>query len=293
MANRYITIVNLLLASVGIYFGVVIFYAVLTAGLETGPVPHAPGTRESVPGPEPTPGLADVQPIVDRNLFNSGKQALADAAQGETPALDLDTLKQTGLKLKLWGTVAGPDGQAYAVIEDQKNREQQLLRPGDSVQNALVKMVLRHRVVLTVGGRDEVLVMEEPGVTRTAAGTPTAGAAPVPQMAAVEPAQQVRVPEEQVAQAIENIGDLLNQATFRPHIEDGQPAGISITGIKPNAIFRKLRLRNGDVITGVNGQTIASVEDAMSVFGTLSTEGPIQVNIKRRGREETLEYRIE
>ena len=56
---------------------------------------------------------------------------------------------------------------------------------------------------------------------------------------------------------------------------------------------RKLRLRNGDVITGVNGQTIASVEDAMSVFGTLSTDGPIQVNIKRRGREETLEYRIE
>ena len=114
-----------------------------------------------------------------------------------------------------------------------------------------------------------------------------------PRMAAATSAQQVTVPEEQVAQAIENIGDLLNQATFRPHIEDGQPAGISITGIKPNAIFRKLRLRNGDVITGVNGQTIASVEDAMSVFGTLSTDGPIQVNIKRRGREETLEYRIE
>jgi general secretion pathway protein C len=101
------------------------------------------------------------------------------------------------------------------------------------------------------------------------------------------------VPQDQVAQAIENIGDLLNQATFRPHLEDGRPAGISITGIKPNAIFRRLRLRNGDVITGVNGQTIASVEDAMGVFGTLSTDGPIQVNIKRRGREETLEYKIE
>jgi general secretion pathway protein C len=98
---------------------------------------------------------------------------------------------------------------------------------------------------------------------------------------------------EMVAQAIENIGDILNQATFRPHIEDGRPAGISITGIKPNAIFRRLRLRNGDVITGVNGQTVASVEDAMSVFGGLSLDGPIQVNIKRRGREETLEYNIE
>lgn len=92
---------------------------------------------------------------------------------------------------------------------------------------------------------------------------------------------------------MENLGDLLNQATFRPHVEDGRPAGISITGIKPNAIFRKLRLRNGDIITGVNGQTIASVDDAMKAFGTLSTEAPVQVKVKRRGQEETLEYKIE
>ncbi|MCU0561549.1 MAG: PDZ domain-containing protein [Desulfobacterales bacterium] len=293
MANRYLTLVNLLLASVGIYFGVLIFYAVVTAGLETGPALIERGRGGHAPGPEPMMSLADVQVIVDRNLFNSGKQALVDAPPSEAPALDLEKLKPTGLKLKLWGTVTVPDGQAYAVIEDQKTREQQLLRPGDAVQNAVIKMVLRNRVVLAVEGRDEVLLMEEPGVTRAAAGAPAAEAAPPPRMAAVEPAQQVMVPEDQVAQAIENIGDLLNQATFRPHIEDGRPAGISITGIKPNAIFRRLRLRNGDVITGVNGQTIASVEDAMSVFGTLSTDGPIQVNIKRRGREETLEYKIE
>jgi general secretion pathway protein C len=101
------------------------------------------------------------------------------------------------------------------------------------------------------------------------------------------------VSPEQIEQAMENLGDLLNQATFRPHMEDGRPAGISITGIKPNAIFRKLRLRNGDIITGVNGQSVASVEDAVRVFGTLSTEGPLQVMVKRRGKEETLEYKIE
>jgi general secretion pathway protein C len=172
MANRTITLVNLLLASVGIYFGVVIFYAVVTAGLAIGPAPIDRGRGEPSPGPEPIASLADVQVVLDRNLFNSGKQALVDAAPSEAPALDVDKLKQTGLKLKLWGTVAGPDGQAYAVIEDQKSREQQLLRPGDPVQNAVVKMVLRHRVVLTVDGRDEVLVMEEPGVTRAAAGRP-------------------------------------------------------------------------------------------------------------------------
>jgi type II secretion system protein C len=149
-------------------------------------------------------------------------------------------------------------------------------------------------VVLNVDGKDEVLVQEPLGVTKSSApGSARADAGGAPRPPAPEPIQQVTVKEEQIEKAMESLSDLMSQATFRPHLEDGQPAGISITGIKPNAVFRKLRLRNGDVITGVNGQSIASVEDAMKVFGTLSTEAPIQVKIKRRGQEETLEYKIE
>jgi general secretion pathway protein C len=284
MVNRYFTIANLLLATAGVYFGVSIFYAVLTAGLNTGPppVPAAGGALST--GPESPDGVSDYQAIVDRNLFNTGKNPLAEAGKG-TAGIDVDKLKQTGLKLKLWGTGVGPDGQTYAVIEDPKTREQLLYRPGDTIQKAAIKIVLRQKVVLNVDGRDEVLVMEEPGILRAAAPGPTAEAAP--------DHEQVALTGEQIEKALEDVGDLLSQATFRPHIEDGRPAGISITGIKPNAIFRKLRLRNGDVITGVNNQAITSVDDAMKVFGTLSADGPIQVQVKRRGREETLEYKID
>jgi general secretion pathway protein C len=206
----------------------------------------------------------------------------------------VDKLKQTEMKLKLWGTSTGRDGQTYAVIEDQKTREQALYRPGEMIQNATVKMVLRQKVVLSVSGRDEVLIQEEPGVTKGSAPKPArAEAGPYARPPEVEPVQQVTVSPEQVESAMENLGDLLNQATFRPYLEDGRPAGISITGIKPNALFRKLRLRNGDIITGVNDQNIASIDDAMKVFGGLSTDGPIQVKVKRRGQEETLEYKIE
>jgi general secretion pathway protein C len=293
MVNRYFTIANLLLATAGVYFGVSIFYAVLTAGLDSGPPPVPAAGRTLSVGPESPGGVADYQAIVDRNLFNTGKKPLAESGKGAA-GIDVDKLKQTGLKLKLWGTGIGPDGQTYAVIEDPKTREQLLYRPGDTVQKAAVKMVLRQKVVLNVDGRDEVLIMEEPGIIRAAAPGPaaTAEAAPAPRLAA-EPGEQVALTGEQVEKAMEDIGDLLSQATFRPYIEDGHPAGISITGIKPNAIFRKLRLRNGDVITGVNNQSIASVDDAMKVFGTLSADGPIQVQVKRRGREETLEYKID
>jgi general secretion pathway protein C len=92
---------------------------------------------------------------------------------------------------------------------------------------------------------------------------------------------------------MENLGEIMQQANLRPHIVDGQAAGISITGIKPNAIFRKMRLRNGDVITGLNGDSIESVEDAIKVVEQLSSGSNIQLQIKRRGREQTLDYSIE
>ena len=289
MANRYFTIANLLLAAAGVYFCVSIFYAVLTAGLDSVPPPVPAAGRALPAGPESPVGVSDYQAIVDRNLFNSGKKPLAEPGKG---AIDVDKLKQTGLKLKLWGTAIGPGGHLYAAIEDPKTREQLLYRAGDTVQKASVKMVLRQKVVLNVDGRDEVLIQEAPGIVRAAAPGSAAEAAPAPRLAA-EPSEQVAVTGEQIEKAMEDVGDLLTQATFRPHIEDGRPAGISITGIKPNAIFRKLRLRNGDVITGVNNQSITSVDDAMKVFGTLSADGPIQVQVKRRGREETLEYKID
>ena len=291
MVNRYFTIANLLLAAAGVYFCVSIFYAVLTAGLDSGPPPVPAAGRALPAGPESPVGVSDYQAIVDRNLFNSGKKPLAEPVKGAA-GIDVDKLKQTGLKLKLWGTAIGPGGNLYAVIEDPKTRESLLYRPGDTVQKAAVKMVLRQKVVLNVDGRDEVLIQEAPGIVRAAAPGSAAEAAPAPRLAA-EPSEQVAVTGEQIEKAMEDVGDLLTQATFRPHIEDGRPAGISITGIKPNAIFRKLRLRNGDVITGVNNQSITSVDDAMKVFGTLSADGPIQVQVKRRGREETLEYKID
>jgi general secretion pathway protein C len=295
MANRYFTALNLLLATAGVYFAVSIFYALVTPSLTGGPPPISAGRTEIAAGSAPLSKLADYQVIVDRNLFNSGTQALGAGGKGGDAALDVEKLKQTELKVKLWGTTDGlVESAPAAFIEDPKTREHKMYRTGDTLQNATIKKILREKVVLTVNGKDEVLIQEEPGIVRsTAPGAARADAGPVPRPAPAEPVQQISVNEEQIEKAMESLSDLMTQATFRPHLEDGQPAGISITGIKPNAVFRKLRLRNGDVITGVNDQSIASVEDAMKVFGTLSTDAPIQVKIKRRGREETLEYKIE
>jgi general secretion pathway protein C len=297
MTNRYFTIANFLLITAGLYLCVSTFYTFLTAGLDYGLSARiSSGHASSEPVEVSKPPLSEYKAITTRNIFNSstGKAVSAPVAE----KVDLDKLKQTELKLKLWGTVTGQDERTYAVIEDIKAREQNLYRTGDSIQNAVVKLILREKVVLRVNDRDEILAMEEISGTKSSPGAGLRRNLPImntepPKLPISSYPRKIRLQSTQIQQAMENLGQLMEQAQLRPHIENGQPAGISITGIKPNAIFRRMRLRNGDIITGFNGNPVESVEDAVKVVEQLSTGSNIQLQIKRRGREQTLDYSIE
>ena len=290
MVNRYFNIANILLITAGIYLLVSGFYSIVTAKFDYGAVstPSGPSGQPAAPVERSKAPLSQYRTIVDRDIFNTAQQEV----KPQTKKVDLEALKETDLKLKLWGTVSRQDGTAYAVIEDTKTRQQNLYRTGDSIQNATVKMIFREKVVLTVNDNDEILTMEEI-VTSGRSTRPGRVNPPGAKLPVSSYSRKITLNRASIDNALENIGQLMDQATIRPHIEDGRPAGIAITGIRPNAIFRKMRLRNGDVITGVNGRPIESVEDAISVFEDLTTSSEIKVDIKRRGRNQTLDYRIE
>ena len=295
MTNRYFNIANIVLMTAGVFLCVKTFYALVT------PRPYFSVSPTSATRPVSTSAAAYSQPspgnykvITKRNIFNSGTEEIAPQAQ----KVDIGKLQQTDLKLKLWGTVTGQTGRAYAVIEDTKTRQQDLYHAGDTIQNAVVKLILREKVVLNVDDRDEILAMEEIRGRRASAGSArkkvrASSASGNKKLPVSRYPRKIKLRSDQIQNAMENLGELMQQATLRPHIEAGQPAGISITGIKPNAIFRRMRLRNGDVITGVNGNSIGSVEDAAKVFEELSSGSNIQLQIKRRGRQQTLDYSIE
>ena len=290
-AKKYFMIANLLLITAGVYLGVSAVYTISKSWMSPAAIPQTLPDRASIKQQDDHPPLARYGAITKRNLFNTRP----DAAAAPAKAINIDNLKETELKLKLWGTVTGEGRRAYAVIEDTKTRQQNLYRVGDSVQEATLKLILRQKVVLSVNDRDEVLGMEEAGTAkRSGAGPRVARQEPATPRLPVSPnPRQLTLKGDQIENALENLDQLMEQARIRPHIEDGKPSGISITGIKPNTVFRKMRLRNGDIITGVNGTPIESVEDAMQIFGDLSSAPEVQLEIKRRGRKRVLNYKIE
>jgi general secretion pathway protein C len=291
-AKKYFMIANLVLITAGIYLGVSAVFTISKGWLSSGAMPQVnPGKKMLFKQQDEHPPLSRYGAITKRNLFNTNP----DITAAPVKTINLDNLKETDLKLKLWGTVTGKGRRAYAVIEDTKTRQQNLYRVGDSVQDATLKLILRQKVVLSVNDRDEVLGMEEAGTAKRSASSPRVaqkGSSP-PRLPISPHPRQLTLKSDQIENALENIDQLMEQARIRPHIEDGRPSGISITGIKPNTVFRKMRLRNGDIITGVNGTPIESVEDAMQIFGDLSSAPEVQLEIKRRGRKRVLNYKIE
>jgi general secretion pathway protein C len=289
MMKRVFTLSNILLITAAIFLGVKAFYKVTTPQFEQGSLAQPASKPVQSPQLKKNQPLARYNPIIGRNLFKTKIESQIAPKPVEKPVLE--ELPPTKLQLKLWGTVTGDPSKAYAVVEETKNRKQNLYRVGDAIQNAIVKMILREKIVLTVGGKDEFLEMEDKKTgKRTLASPRTPFSAP--RRIAARP-QNIKLKRKQIEDAMKDINSLMSQAKIQPHLENGSPDGLILTGIKPRSIFRRLGLRNGDIITGVDGEQIQTVDSAMRFYENLRTSTNTSIQIKRRGREKTINYNID
>jgi general secretion pathway protein C len=277
---------NLLMLTAGCWIGVGLFYHAATSNLDQGGGGIAPLKAALSPPSRPSKPLSTYTVIERRNLFNTGARSEKPSPAKE---LNLEELKETSLNLKLWGTVLlGAEQGDYAVIEDKKSRKQELYRVGDPIQNAVVKAILREKVVLNVSGKDEILTMEE--VRTGAVASPSRISSASAPSATV--AQNVAVDRQMVEDAMGNIGELMKQVRIRPYFENGQPAGLSLTGVRPDSIFRKMGIRSGDVLQSVDGEEIRSVDDVVNLYQQIGSSNEVSLQIKRRGRVQDITFPI-
>ncbi|MDF1590860.1 MAG: type II secretion system protein N [Desulfobacterales bacterium] len=277
--KRYITLINLILIAIVIHYGVNSFYKIAILKLDVSDVAAAARKKTSPVESEAFQPMAYYQPIFERHLFGKEPETNLKPEQ-----IQIDALKQTELKLKLWGTVIGGNNQTYAVIESDR-AGQNLYRAGDAIQNATIKMILREKVVLNINGQDEILEME-----KLLAAT---GARPSPIQTAVSVPQNISINRSQLEGAVQNPNQLLQEIRIRPHFEKGKLDGLTITAIKPDSIFRKMGLVSGDILTSVDGEKIESMNDALKFYETIKSASAVKLDIKRRGQMQTINYNIE
>ncbi len=249
--------------------------------------------------------------IVERNIFGSTEKVEEEPVVEEVKPLE--TLEETSLQLSLQGTIAGDTASARAIILDQRKRSQDIYRIGDSVQEAEIRQILRGKVILRHGGKDEILTMVE-GDDKPEAASPTVDSrrtsvrqrrrspqiAPgnEPDIAIEEPgvaAEEITIPVEKdvLEDSLDNLNDLMTQVRVRPYFRRGKPEGLIVSQIQSGSVFAKLGLMNGDIIANVNGRPMSTPEEAFQFYNSLKSGENVNIEITRRGQKKMFTYDIQ
>lgn len=264
--------------------------------LEEGVRPAPAGEAAPAAGRE---GAA--QAIVSRNLFGSRSGEPSGAGEGEgAPSQGIP------LPFQLLGTVLDSGGgRSFAIFEDSEARKQVLVFVGESPRpGAVLSAVERNRAVFLRDGREEAIER-----TRERGASP-AGAPPPPGRAVAPPriegapagdlpinvrqtgANSYVVDRRELDAAVGNFSQLATQVRMVPNFSDGKPDGFRLFNIRPNSLFSRLGLANGDIIRRVNGLEISGAEQAMQAFVQLREAANINLDLTRANRNLTLNFEV-
>ncbi|GIW39554.1 MAG: hypothetical protein KatS3mg076_0131 [Candidatus Binatia bacterium] len=296
MANpaRYLVAANLLLLGFSAYWAAVTVNTVVAARLRPPP-------RVELRPPPPAAEPAANRPrqayavIHERDIFNSAKPA---------PPPPPPPPVRTQLQLRLWGVAIHHGSEpSYAIIEDLRQRKQDLYRVGDTVPgDAKLVKIEWDKVTLERDGKKEYLEISAeqlaslgPAARRPfparGRGRGRRGPARAPGIERVGEDEFV-IERAEVDAALENMNQLFTQIRAVPHFEQGQTTGFRVFAIRSGSIFDRIGLRNGDIVRSINNVQVTDPARALSLLQELRNERTITVELTRNRQPLTLTYEI-
>jgi general secretion pathway protein C len=170
--------------------------------------------------------------------------------------------------------------------------------PNDTVRaGVVVTSVERGRVVFRNGAQMEYIELgaAPPPQVPTTAMTSAVPAAPDPNSREIDGALEAiscdaeftscTVDKGFVEKLLANPAQLTKQARIVPAVRDGETKGYKFYGIRPGSLPKLLGMKNGDLLTSVNGQQLESLDQAMDLYTKLRRASHLSVTIERKGQQ--------
>lgn len=182
----------------------------------------------------------------------------------------------------LKGTIAGGDSFGFVIIEERGSKKQRLYRLGDMIGSAKLINISRNTATIKSGGRDITL-----RIKATPEG-PLLNPSRAPRQSIVPPSMVMS--RKEINENLRNLQGIMTDAQVRPYFEAGSQQGFIVSHIKPDSLYQKLGLQNGDIIIDVNNKRMQSADDVMKLINLMQSGEGIAVNLKRQGKVETINY---
>jgi general secretion pathway protein C len=232
------------------------------------------------------------EPIVARDIFN-----LLPAPSQKAPAVVED------IHLKLLGVSRMTGGESFIIVE-HLNGKQSLYRLGDTIPNAgKVAEVDKDRAIIEHDGRRVALELPR----NSLAGVDQRSfpwrrgimpGHPLPNPRNFVPritnmgGNRYAIPRSTVNQSLSNLSSLFTQIRAMPNVQNGRTDGFALSEIVPGSVFDNIGLRDGDVLTSIDGQAVNDPARAIQLLNGLRNQQNIQLQVLRNGNPVTLSYQI-
>lgn len=257
---------------------------------------------------------SDVKSVLKRNLFNR-----EGTLGGEPESLDDEQevisgeVIKSNLPLKLWGTIYGGDPlSGIAMVEDTRKKTTNSFLVGDRlVEDAIVKQVLKEKVIFERNGRLEYIEREKENLVRRRRGAKSSGPTAAMTSRLNKPTRaterldsfkeegyefkdgKVAMTNEYKQKLITtDFSKVLQDAKAEPNMVEGQLQGFKLTRIRSPSIYEKAGLANGDIVTEINGVELSSASQAIRTLQSLRSANQIEVTVIQGGVKRTLEISI-
>jgi len=208
----------------------------------------------------------------------------------------------TTLRLTLRGTLALPDPkQGIAVIADEQGRDRSYNVGEEIVPNAKLVEVYTEHVVLEHEGALENLQLPSPEThapelpqanrqNLAGAARPGGTSAPVPQTYVPPPMAHSALDWSAAQKQLQmDPAELARQVHVEPVIENGKIAGARLSaGGQIGALIMQAGLKPNDIVTAVNGNSLAGITNPQKLMDSLKDASSLQVTVLRDGKPATL-----
>ncbi|MCB9652579.1 MAG: general secretion pathway protein GspC [Deltaproteobacteria bacterium] len=249
--------------------------------------------------------------LLDRNLFHAAREDLSPVPDepsqvedaGAVATFDPMSCEPAGLPTALLGTIVGRTPEtSVAIFQDQAAQATLVARLEDRIlDQATIKIISQREVHVDHNGRCETFSLDEqkPAPPRIASAPPpppppSGGPGNVQFGKGVRQtsATEYEIPRAEVDSVLSNLSAIATQARIVPSFQNGKSNGFKLFSIKPNSLYSKIGIQNGDVIQRINGYEMNGPEKAFEVYSKLKDAGSISVDLIRRGKSQSLSYTI-
>lgn len=212
------------------------------------------------------PPSALVLPVAERAALLSAFDPFFrnDAPEGQQA-------KVTALNLTLFGTTVNQSTGGGSAILAGEDGVQMSIATGDEIISGVTLFAVAHdHVVIQNGGSKERLYLDQSKPAETV-GADGAASAALPPTGQGTPASDTKITADTVKAGV----------TLQPRTEGNAVTGLIAAPIGDGAVFAKLGLQNGDIITQVNGRPVRSAADAAALNSQMRPGARLSLTIER------------